>query len=167
MAFWFILFGFIVLVSAFIAVYKRSGFVMFAGAMIALIVTLCGVGFIGVIGGLNYDPDETYKTERINIVALSDNVGVSGRFFLGSGTVQSEMYYFYMTENNTGGKVMDSICSCVPVYEDEANNPYIITIHKRVSDPVARFFFITSESERTEIHIPPNSIQYNFNIDLE
>lgn len=167
MLFWVILFGVILLISAFIAAFKRSGTILGAGAFIGFCVAVAGVVF-GSLVGIGYSPDEIYETEKEEIFAITDNVGTSGQFYLGSGRVQSYMYYFYVTENDDGGKMMHQISSSfVPIYEDEQDNPYIVTYYKRVSDPVVRFFCITSESVCTEIHIPPKSIQYNFNVDLE
>ena len=52
------------------------------------------------------------------------------------------------------------------VYDDEVEHPYIVTYEKRNSNPIVRFFFWTDKKEY-QIHIPPESIKYNFSVDLE
>lgn len=48
---------------------------------------------------------EEYKlVESQNIVALQDSSNISGRFLLGSGTVNGSMYYCYYIDTNDGYK---------------------------------------------------------------
>ena len=166
MLFWFILAGLGVIGIIVWTIYERDSDCILLGllGMTVFIFFAMGVSFLG---GLAFTSDEVYNTEETPICALSDNSNLNGSFFLGSGYVEENMYYYYLTENNDGSKTMRKISAMgTPVDDTETENPRIVTEYTRNSSPVVRFFFFTY-NETHKIYIPPKSIKYSYNIDLE
>ena len=136
------------------------------GLLIATMVTFLLL-FISITVGIEFPADEIYNVEETPIVALKDNSGSTGHFFLGGGYVKSDLYYYYFTENDDKGKEFHKIdADETIIYDDEKNNPHIEIRHSRNSNPIIRFFFITYKTE-TLIHVPEGSINYSFSVDLE
>lgn len=166
MWFWIILVAVVFIGGIVISIRERDDAFFILGLIGMLVAGVVGGMFCCGIGAF-FEADEVYDVDHTEIVALADNTGAQGSFFLGSGTVKSDIYYFYITENEDGSKDINKIRSRdVAFYDDEADAPYIVTIRSHNSSPVARFFFITEEC-RTEVHIPPNSITSDFSVDLQ
>lgn len=147
------------------AIYERDWVSILSGFGLSLAVLF--VGLIFFIIGLALSPDELYSKSNTQICAMSDNVGVKFSCYLGGGQGESKMYYYYLSESDDGSKMMHEIESDkATVYEDEIEHPYVVTIEKRFSNPVMRFFFSTMTT-CYEVHIPPNSIKYDYSIDLQ
>lgn len=114
----------------------------------------------------NFAPREIELKKTEPLYALQDNTGPHGIFVLGSGRVDGEMRYFYLTEE-AGGKKLKSIATeNVVLYEDETANPRIEFWCNRVKSKFLRVSFITSEEEIIKIYIPGGTIKYEFNVDL-
>ena len=147
------------------SIYERDGIFMLLTIIFIMIVGLVLGCLLGGIGEC-FENDELYETDETPIVALADSPGSEGRMFLGAGDIKSTLYYYYMTENDDGSKEISKIDSKrVYLYEDEAEQPYIVTYRYHNSSPIVRFFFFTGDT-RTEVHVPPNSVKYNFSVDL-
>lgn len=139
---------------------------VFIGILISIAVTCC-ILFWSLLMGQGFEANEIYDTKTEYIIALKDNNTAKGEFFLGSGTVKSDSYYYYFTEDENHGKHFNKIqAEKVILYDDESKKPYIKTISKRSSSDIKNFFFIIDKVEY-EIHIPKNSIDYSFSVDLE
>lgn len=148
-----------------ISIREGESIYMLLALIIILITTIVLGGILEFVGAF-FENDELYQTEETPIVALADTPGSEGRIFLGSGNIESSMYYYYMTENDDGSKEISKINSKgVYLYEDETEQPHIVKYYYRNSNPIVRLFFF-SEDSRTELHIPPNSVKYRFNVDL-
>jgi len=100
--------------------------------------------------------EEPMDERIIEIVALNDSQGTSGNFFIGIGRVDSELVYHYYGKEGKGIKGGTIKARYAVVYQDlpEDKTPYI----------KKKIFILTNEYE---IHIPPNSIKEEFNMDLK
>lgn len=166
MLFWLILAGLGVIGIIIWTIYERDSDCILLG-LLWMTLFIFFAAAVSCLGGLAFTSDEVYNTEETPICALSDNSNLDGSFFLGSGYVKEDMYYYYLTENDDGSKTMYKIpATGTPVDDTEAENPRIVTEYKRNSNPVVRFFFCTY-NETHKIYIPPKSIKYSYNIDLE
>lgn len=155
----------IFIVGIIISIRERDSIFMIQTLLVILIVAISLGCILGAIGSL-FENDELYETTETPIIALADTPGSDGRMFLGAGDIKSTLYYYYMTENDDGSKEISKINSKhVRLYEDEAEQPRIVTCNYRNPNQIVRFFFFT-ENTRTELHIPPNSVKYRFNVDL-
>lgn len=144
----------------------------FGTFLMGLLITL-SVCVFWLLFSLLIIPDESLTEivpdSEIKIIALNDNIKTEGGFFLGAGTIDSDLYYWYMTEDEDGGKQIQNIKNShrVKIYDNEKESPYIKLYYKRNPSSALRFFFIAEDpSPYVEFHIPPNSIKQNFNIDL-
>ena len=155
----------ILIVGIIISIREGDIIFMIPTILVILIVAIVLGCVLGAIGSC-FENDELYDTKETPIIALADTPGSEGRMFLGAGDIESTLYYYYMTENDDGSKEISKIKSKnVRLYEDEAEQPRIVTYYYHNSNPVVRFFFFTGDS-RTELHIPPNSVKYSFSVDL-
>lgn len=59
---------------------------------------------------INYKT-ESVKVDDTEIISLKDNNNTEGKFFLGSGQIQNETYYYYMSENSKGFEMNKAIAS--------------------------------------------------------
>lgn len=114
-----------------------------------------------------YNADEEYIRERIEMVAINDNVTSSGQFFLGSGSIDSEMSYFYMTKEERGYKIDKVSGSDVYIVEDNGKTPVIEKYDWRFKNKKLEYWFPNWGSGDTIITIPENSILHNYKIDLQ
>ena len=164
---WFLIIIFIagIALSIALAIYEYDGVAFWFGLMITIIVSLFYMLFGALIGSC-FEANEVTEVEEIPIVALSDNNNIEGCFFLGTGYVDSETYYYYLTENEDGGKKFAKIkADNAILYDNEKENPRVEITHARSSSWIANFFFITDQ-DIYSIYIPEGSIKYNFNVDL-
>jgi len=161
--FWIILIAGFFIASIVDAIRNRDFLPVLGGVIISALAVFVGlICYVGI--GMSILADETYETTNKQICALSDNTGT---FFVGRYSAKSCTYYCYLEETNDGGKVMkEAETKKTTVYDDEAESPYAVTLKKHNSNPVVRFFFWTDKTEY-QIHIPPESIKYDFSVDLE
>ena len=73
------------------------------GILLSIAVT-CFILMFSFLTGQELEADEIYNTEKESIVALKNNNFSTGQFFIGSGYIDSDLYYYYFTENKDGGK---------------------------------------------------------------
>ena len=162
--------GILIIVGSILyAIFSDLGnfFDVFIGLFVSVAITL----FIlmgSLIIGQAFKADEIYNTEKESIIALKDNNLPTGDFFVGSGYIDSDLYYYYFTENEDGGKEFHSVkAKEVTLYDDvKKETAYIETKEMRNSNPIINFFFIT-DKQKQEIHIPEGSVDYSFSVNLE
>jgi hypothetical protein len=105
--------------------------------------------------------------ERYEIGALQDAFAYSGRFFLGSGTVNGEIYFFYYQREGAGYVARQAEGWRTVIYTDESERPYVATLRAAVVDPVWANFAMSWGSQRSyAFHVPPGSIVSSYTLDL-
>ena len=142
-------------------------FHIFCGILLSIAITFSILMF-SFLTGQEFEADEIYDTEKESIIALKDNNLSTGYSFVGSGYIDSNLYYYYFTEDKDGGKDFHSVEAKRTTLYDDGNkeNAYIEIKKMRNSNPIINFFFITDRQEQ-EIHIPEGSIDYSFSVNLE
>lgn len=138
------------------AVFKSVFFSLAMGVILGTIVA----SFIGIFF------KTTDSTDTITpIVALQNKQGVQGSFFLGTGSVDSTEYYYYLAQQS-GGVTLSKIDSDgVIVYQDN-QPPAIVTFTADFVNPHAYLWAISWHESPTVIHIPKDSIIENYSVDL-
>jgi hypothetical protein len=140
-------------------------FLLFAGGLSCLVVLSCHV------------PLQTItQTNKVDIVALSNSALLHGEYFLFGGYVNQNPVYYYYQKTSDGGFVEKNIsANNVVIYQDTASEGYILIIEtKSVADknfakkynkwvPIQSYY---SDNFKIEIHVPPNTIIQQFNLDL-
>lgn len=76
------------------------GFMLFVGCFFSFLISLVPIGLSAWIGSM---PEIVgVKDKTYNLIALRQQDGVKGRFFLGSGYIGDEQYYFWYRLNPDG-----------------------------------------------------------------
>ena len=111
-------------------------------------------------------PQTCEKTSTEHIIALDDSTGVNGRAgFLGSGYVEDELYYYYMTDTKEGFQAKKIKAEDTYVrYSDEP----IVETYTATNFKNKLLWFIALPIKSFHIaYIPEGSIIENYRIDLE
>ena len=132
------------------------------GVLLSLLIVACGSEIPIVPEG------EPVKTE---LVALEDGNGIHGSFYLGSGYVESDQYYYYLTETPKGITQSKINVNDNKVYlrpDEFTGTPYLVTQKYKCGNEFINFL-ASGFLETTEyyFYIPPDSITYSYNIDLK
>lgn len=141
-----------------------------SGSIFAITMGILGLiaGFIGTAfttAIAETEADKTWVTvEETAIYSLADNLVAEGDFFLGTGNVEGELHYYYVAESDLGYTVERVGADATYIkYTDE--NPHI-----EKQESIYTNWFIrhmTCPSTRYIIHCPENTIQKQYNVDLE
>lgn len=125
------------------------------------------IGVLVSIGIAFAAPEETIYQETKKIVAAKDNITIEGHFFIGGGTIDGDMYYFYYTQSSYGYYESHKIkAKHTRIYEDEELNPYI-KLYRSQNAGALKYFAIPWFTVSADIHIPRGSIVQKINFDLE
>lgn len=98
---------------------------------------------------------------------LVDNNGVSGRFFLGSGTIDSTQYYaFYTGDNETGYSLEKEPASLSKVFMiEEGQEPFWRTNY---ISPKNKWLVLFGKYDKSySFHVPKGSIVNNYTLDAQ
>lgn len=196
--FWVILTLFFAAIFTTIAVYyrisvgvsvsdKHPGFGSMVFLFMFIPILLCASISVITTSTPEYSDEAVLKSSEC-IINLKDNRDVHGRFFLYSGRVDTDMYYYYMIQNADGSmqtkKVPAEEASFVYISDDET--PYVehfvnYEIHNETAqslrfwftwDWLGDLFFGQGKEERYQtayyaIHVPQGSITNDFAVDME
>ena len=144
------------------------------GAFLVFWVAL-GVSFI--LRAMAPVTSSMIEYNEVKIVALSSSTSINGSFFLGSGNIEGNPYYFFYFATPDGGKKMDKLrADLVTLYEEDRKDAFMAKISVRTEwkneDQLFRFFAplrIKAEEEMGQqyaIHVPKGSIKEGINLDL-
>jgi hypothetical protein len=139
---------------------------MLAMGLISFLITV----IISFTGGILFTHDafkEVKSAERTQLVALQDNSGVSGNFFLGAGHIDGQPVYTYMYEVEGKGYKVAQVKAGESYVNYCVGNPYIDKITYQFKPVILRFLFIDFYGTDTYIFVPEGTIQKDFNIDLQ
>ncbi|MCR4362037.1 hypothetical protein NUG13_11930 [Bacillus subtilis] len=133
------------------------------GFCLGMTIMLLLSAFIHVFAETEYHIDD-----RIDIYAFNDNIGQKGRMFLGSGKVEDDMRYYYLAKEKEGFKIQKIDADSHSVYIKETkDDPHITVMHKQFKNKTLEHWFFSWYFSEYVVYVPKNSIDYNFNIDLE
>lgn len=131
------------------------------------LVFLLSVAMIGFCSSVAVIfPQTCEKSSTEHIIALNDSTGVNGRAgFLGSGYVEDELYYYYMTDTKEGfqAKKIKAEDTYVRYSDESIIETYTATNFKNkllwlIALPINSYHIV---------YIPEGSIIENYRIDLE
>ena len=161
----FFLLGIIIMISVIYSDDNWPGFgewlfAIFIGSLLGIFITLIASGVIGGFATQEYVLKDSFK-----IYALQDNNGVQGSFFLGSGSVSSNLKYYYAATYEDGIKIYDIDVHKAILKNDD--NPHIEKYEIQFVNKFIRNNVGNLGDIKYKIYIPKGSIQYNFNVDLK
>lgn len=112
-------------------------------------------------------PYEYEQTETTELVAFAGESGFSGSFLLGSGHVESGYKYRYLTSTEDGGIIMGEIDYQDAILYETKSTPRLEKWYPMYKSKIARTLFVSPlEATIYKIYIPPNSIMYEYNLEL-
>lgn len=129
--------------------------------LLGLIVGAVASIFIGF-----FFETEKVINENIPLYAIKDNSGTSGRFFIGSGSIETEPYYFYLVKEGDGFSQKSTPADKVIIVET-FENPRVETYKPEFVNKNRYLWGIPFTSYKDAIFVPPNTIKYSNVIDLE
>lgn len=139
-----------------------QGIVGFFGS--AFLVLMIGGVFYSLLGEC-FTADTVYETETHPLLALSDHTDTSGHFFLGTGTIKESQQYFFVEQLNETDYQKSNV-PCDKSVLRFSSEPRIERVKCGNSSAIINFFFYTSRT-MYYIYIPPDSVVYQFSIDLD
>ena len=125
--------------------------------------------YISTEGSDNFTHYE--KDSEWTIYSLDDSIGASGRFFLGSGRIDSDIYYYYVYNTAHGQKIGKLRASNAYLKYDDDNH-YIEKYSRYYNDDLKTKLLVTQLFTKCEdsyyvIYIPEGSITIDFTVDLQ
>lgn len=127
------------------------------GALTLIVATLIGTGISS--------NEIIYEETVMPIVALEDNMTSSGTFFLGTGTVKSDVHYYFMTETEHGYKLQNIAASKAYIKYD--TEPRIVIENGSEFKHWYNNIWAFPVSTHYTIYVPEGTILNNYNIDLK
>jgi len=97
------------------------------------------------------------------LVSLRNSDGISGNFFLGTGSIGTTQYYFFHKEAGRGyrpGKV--EVADNVVVFEEKRQNGELRAYTYQFVNPSLRWVAKDRKSQKYEFVIPEGSLKKNF-----
>jgi len=135
------------------------------GAVVGLIIAV-------IIGMRTPTEEEITQIKEIQLVALQDNSGISGSFFLGSGVIKEKFYYVYYYRNEDGSFSLGKILAeKARVFEENRKDGILEKIEiteKPKVDKISRWALppCMYVKEKYIFRIPKGSIRNDFKLDL-
>lgn len=129
--------------------------------------TLLGLVFCFII----YIISPKVKTSEVKYIeSISDNMGTSGSFFLGSGNVDGQMYFFAYVKEGEYYKVNKYNASVTSIrYTNE--KPHLTIIKKSIEKGSFYYYFsLPAKEEHPDLYIfnlPKGSIINKYNLDTK
>ena len=137
-------------------------FIPFLGIGTGLILWLS----IGSVIGLFMPTVDIKETKEL--YALQDGNEISGSFFLGSGRIDEEMHYVYIVKEDRGKQMQTLKIETNDIYlNDNVDTPTLDIYSKDFKYRWMYLFAMPSWDCEYIFNIPPDSIDYKYNIDLK
>lgn len=107
-------------------------------------------------------PTQYKMTDQQDIVALDGTNSTQGNFFLGTGSVDSEMKYYYLVEKDGGRKIESTSHDRLTIYNSD--NPRIEEYYKVYKNDFLRKNFVVWDNPKYKIYIPEGTIKHDFEV---
>ena len=170
---WFVIFGVIALIiTAILVAHNEHGFSVwllysFPALWASLAIALLVGGVVSEVALGCGAKTEYILTDVSEIHTLNDNSQLSGRYYLGSSSINEEMRYFYI-ESTPRGKHMDDVSAeHAHVIPSDKEDPRIEKYSERFSNAALRLFTTPFFDPLVKIYIPEGSITTEFDVELE
>ena len=141
------------------------------GIFVGIVVTVLVFGLmVLIVGGISEClPESMMNIEQTGIqeiIALKDGKGLVGSFYLYSGYVKDDLYYYYACETDRGYKVEKVNASkCYIIYTDE--NPRIETYVAESFTNWVSWIYAIPLHRHYILYVPDGTITNEYSINLE
>lgn len=129
-------------------------------------------GFCAILigSGIGLAFDQTNQLqETYQLASFRDAIGIHGSFFIGSGSVDSKLKYYFYKKLPDAGYQADSVdATNAIIYQDETKQPYIDVYALQFTNKLEILFAVPGGIwyYSYKIHVPPNSIVQNYKLNL-
>lgn len=128
------------------------------------IVLLLGVVVSSFIG--EHLPANYTLSSSAPIVALKDNKITDGNFFLGCGSIDRDLHYYYAEDSSKGYKVKSvDIDKCYILFDDD--HPRIERYDVTSFNKKRHYIYAIPYGYYYKLYVPHGSITTEFKVDLE
>jgi hypothetical protein len=139
------------------------GSFVFGGVFTLFVAGLCAGA--AVLIGLAFDT-HSVEISRSKLVSIRDKDGISGTFFLGTGQIGSDQYYFYYEQRQDGGFRPGKVKSNdgVRVYEEARQDAELVTFTWELNKSWAKWVAlpINRGGYVYDFHVPQGTIRTGF-----
>lgn len=135
----------------------------------AAVGTFCALILFGVMCANISGPAEMVEVEStIELYAVNDYIGEHGRFYLGSGHIDNDEYYYYVVKTEDGGFITKKIESDMAVLYYTEDEPKIEVCRYKFTNPIHNFlsFGVCQTERKYKIYIPEGTIIHDYKVDL-
>lgn len=129
-----------------------------------IIFASCSVA-TAAIGSVFSEEEYLYQETSMPIVSLEDNMKQQGKFFLGSGTVNNELHYYFVLKTEHGFKVKNVSAEETEVRYD--SQPHIVIKQATGFKHWYNYIWAIPIKTQSTIYVPEGTIINNYNIDLQ
>lgn len=133
------------------------------GFLIGLVALVIVFIFVAAASANLPNDVKIYEEEETPLVALEDSFNLGGHFFLASGTMTEDAYYYYMTKTEEGYKIQKVIASTPVEFSD---NPRIVEYTPIGFTEWYYYIFFVPTETYYKIYVPEGTIKFAFNVDL-
>ena len=145
---------------------KQDGYAGFFEFFLPAVVSAGFGAVLFLLIGTVLAPKERVLEGRYSLVAFRDGSAVQVTFFLGSGNIGSEGYFFsYVKVSNGGLKRWQTPARYATVYEDAGESPVLNIYHLRVAGNW-RYVSLFKNYYSYDFHVPPGTVLHQFTADL-
>lgn len=168
-----IVIGIIVAVNNCFSFGEGFGITFIIGSLgLAISMIACLVGGMALQATYEAGDMETVKStdEPISLIALCDNMGTDGTFYLGSGTIDSEMKYVYAYEDEELGMITKtkSVSDCYIKNIPNDEKPYAVKWREIPKENFWSWLFVKPKPiEKITFYVPSTAVYAGYNIDFE
>ena len=156
-----------IVASIIVSIANRDFCDFLLGILLTILVFVIAAFVVGVISDCM--PESTMNIERTAIqpiIALKDGKGMTGRFFLYSGYVKENLYYYYACETEKGYKVEKvSAENSYIVYTEET--PRIEKYEAQSFKEPSSWIYAIPLYKYNVLYVPDGTITTEYNINLE
>ena len=144
----------------------------FMGAIIGALIGIMGIVFSAICFDTMPDSDKVIVPtgERVELIALKDNMNIHGQGFLFSSYIDEDLYYIYIYEDENRGMTTNKIRAdraYVRYLSDEFGTPYIEKFEETHKSDFLNWLWCWGGYGYT-IYLPQGSVIENvYEIDLE
>lgn len=129
-------------------------------------------GFVAILigSGIGLAFNQTNELqETYYLASFRDAIGIHGSFFIGSGSIDSKLKYYFYKKLPDEGYQADSVdAKNAIIYQDEIKQPYMDVYGLRFTNQLENLFAFPTGVwySSYKIHVPPNSITQNYKLNL-
>lgn len=135
--------------------------------LISMIVGLGALACTDIVGSRLPDDKYAWQEESTPLYALADSGGMYGHFFLGTGTVKSMQYYYYIIETERG-YIMQSVPASRAYVKYTDGEPALITTSANgFADSTAAIYALPDSRQYYTFCVPEGTIVQNYVVDLQ